>query len=484
MASTPLTAQIGAETFLLSTFTGEEALSQLFSYKLELFAENDRDIPLDALVGRSASVNVALADGSVRYFNGIAKRISQGARGKTYTSYRAEVVPSQWLLTRTQRSRIFQEKGVPDILRQVLGSANVEFRLAAPYEPRNYCVQYRETDFNFASRLMEEEGIFYFFKHSQAGHTLVVGDDASAYADVPGSHDIPFDPSGASRDTAPVIFAWEKVQELRSGKVTLRDHNFQLPDENLEGSALIRESVRVGQVTHALRVAGNDGLEIYDYPGGYAKRFDGIDGGGGSQPGEIQKLFAAAQRAAVIRMDEEALPSITINGSSNTRQLGSGERFGLVGHPNGDGPYVLTSVRHGARVSDPQGGPKAFHYENDFTCIPEALAFRPSRSTPKPIVHGSQTAVVVGPAGEEIFTDKYGRVKVQFFWDRDGKKDEHSSCWIRLSEQYSGNGGITWVPRIGQEVIVDFLEGDPDQPLVTGSVFNPQHMPPLPWPPQ
>lgn len=476
-----LEVRIGADTLLLDSFSGSEELSRLFSFKLEMFAENERDIRLDALVGKSASFEITLPDGRPRTFNGIVSRISQGARGMRLTSYRAEIVPRLWLLTRISRSRIFQRTSVPDIVMQVLGSdASVENRLTRRYEAREYCVQYRESDFDFASRLMEEEGIFYFFKHSAAGHTLVLADTPAAHPDVIGSR-VTFDPNGVGKDAAQAIVTWEKTQELRSGMVTLRDHNFQLPEDALEATAAIRESVQVGQVTHMIRVAGNEAFEVYDYPGGYAAHFDGVDKDGGEQPAELQKIFEAARQTAATRMDEEAVSSVTIDGSSNSRQLAAGYRFVLAGHPNGDGAYVLTSVRHRARVSDPQAGARGVQYENEFTCIPEAMPFRPARATPRPTAPGTQTAVVVGPAGEEIFPDKYARVKVQFHWDRLGKKDEDSSCWIRVAQPIAGSGsGTFWLPEVDDEVLVVFEQGDPDRPYIVGAVFNPRHMPPRP----
>jgi len=478
--STPL----GPNVFTLAGFTGREEISRLFSFQLDLLIDNDRDAPLDRLVGQPATVELALPGGGSRYFNGIASRVSQGARGARQTSYRAEIVPRLWLLTRTQQSRAFAHQTVPEIVRFVLGDASaVEMRLVGNYQAREYCVQYRESDFDFVSRLMEEEGIFYYFTHTQGGHTMVITDSAAGVSDIPGPHVVSFDATGSGKTPAQSVFSWDKTQELRAGKVTLWDHNFQLPDDPLEGTASIRESVRAGQVTHMLRVAGNDGLELYDYPGGYAKRFDGIAPGGGEQPAELQKIFAAAERTAAIRMEEEARASLVIDGASNARSFTSGHRFALEQHPNGDGAYVITRVEHTIRVKDPNTGERGLQYENSFTCIPEALPFRPSRSTPRPVIAGTQTAVVVGPAGEEIFTDKYGRVKVQFHWDRQGKRDTDSSCWIRVAQPLSSAGrGVFWVPEIDDEVIVAFEGGDPDRPYVLGAVFNPHRMPPPPNP--
>jgi type VI secretion system secreted protein VgrG len=475
-----VTTPLGPNVFTLADLSGREEISRLFSFRLDLLSENGNDAPLDRLVGQPATVELALPGGGSRFFNGIASRVSQGARGARFTSYRAEIVPHLWLLTRTQQSRIFANRTVPEIVRQVLGDrSNVEMRLVGNYQARDYCVQYRESDFDFVSRLMEEEGIFYYFTHTQGGHTMVLADSAAGLSDVPGARVVTFDTTGSGKTPAQAVFSWEKTQEVRAGKVTLWDHNFQLPDDPLEGTANIRESVRVGQVTHMLRVAGNDGLELYDYPGGYAQRFDGIGPGGGEQPGELKKIFAAAQRTAAIRMDEEALASLVIDGASNCRGFTSGHRFALEQHPNGDGAYVITSVEHTIRVKDPDAGERGLQYENRFTCIPEALPFRPSRVTPRPLIPGTQTAVVVGPPGEHIFTDKYGRVKVQFHWDRQGD----SSCWIRVAQPLSGTDrGVFWLPEVDDEVLVAFEQGDPDRPYVLGTLFNPRRLPPPPPP--
>jgi type VI secretion system secreted protein VgrG len=395
-----------------------------------------------------------------------------------------EIVPQFWLLTRRAQSRIFQHLTVPDILKKVLAGLDVTYEIQGSFEPRDYCVQYRETDFNFACRLIEEEGIYYFFKHANGSHKLVLANTPQSHPAVPGNSTIVYEELGGGNREDLRIFAWEKVQELRAGKVTLWDHCFELPHKHLEADKTILDSVPVGDVTHKLKVGGNDKLEIYDYPGEYAQRFDGINKGGGEQPAEVQKIYTDNKRTVGIRMEEEALPSLVIQGDSNVRQLVSGYKLTLDRHFNGDGDYVVTSVVHTVTSSDFRSNGRAgLQYRNHFTCIPFALPYRPQRSTPKPFVQGSQTAVVVGPAGEEIFTDKYSRVKVQFHWDRQGQNNMDSSCWVRVSTLWAGKQwGVIHIPRIGQEVIVDFLEGDPDQPIITGSVYNADMMPPYKLP--
>jgi type VI secretion system secreted protein VgrG len=279
---------------------------------------------------------------------------------------------------------------------------------------------------------------------------------------------------------------WEKTQELRSGKVTLWDHCFELPGQHLDAERPTQESVAIGKVTHKLKLPANDPLELYDYPGAYAQRVDGIDPGGGEKAGDLAKIFQDNKRTAAIRMEQEAVQAINIRGSGNCRQFMAGCKFTLERHHDADGAYVLTTIEHNASAS--AGGRSgaddgSVNYQNHFTCIPIALPYRPALTTPEPVIPGPQTAVVVGTPGEIIFCDKYGRIKVQFPWDREGKKNADSSCWIRVSNNWGGaNWGGMFLPHVGQEVIVEFEEGDPDRPIVTGRVYNAECMPPLKLP--
>jgi type VI secretion system secreted protein VgrG len=486
-ADRPLTIDtpLGKDVVLLRRLSGREGVSQLFSFELDLLAEKTMDVAFDKVLGQKVTAHLSLPKGK-RHFNGRCVRVSQGQQDigeKTFTSYRMEIVPDFWMLTRKAQSRIFQQMSVPDILKKVLVGVDVTYEIQGTFYPRDYCVQYRETDFNFASRLMEEEGIYYFFKHTDGNHKMVVANTPQSHSDVPdGPTQIIYEGvEGGFREEDRIV-DWEKVQEWRSGKYTLWDHSFELPHKHLETEKLIQDSVTVGKVSHKLKVSGNDKFEIYDWPGEYAQRFDGVDPGGGDQPGELQHIFEDNKRTVEIRMQEEALGSLVIHGGGNCRHFMAGHKFSLQRHFSGEGgPYVLTSVNHVAQGSgDYRGGQTGeFRYRNQFTCIPQALPFRPPRVTPKPVVHGTQSAVVVGPAGEEIFTDKYSRVKVQFHWDREGKYDSKSSCWIRVGTHWAGKQwGMIHIPRIGQEVIVDFQEGDPDQPIIVGSVYNADMMPP------
>jgi len=478
-----VTTPLGTDKLLLVEVAGQEAISRLYTFDLALLAEKATDVAFDKLLGQKISVRVGLATtGQNRYFHGICNWLSQGSSDGEFIEYRMQIVPQLWLLTKRAQSRIFQHVSVPDILKTVLEGVDVSYKLQGTFEKRDYCVQYRETDFNFASRLMEEEGIYYFFEHSAGGHKMIVANTPQAHLDL---QKFTFEQMQGGTRPDDRIHTWEKAQELRSGKVTLWDHSFELPHKHLECDKTILETVSAGTVSHKLKVGGNDKLEMYDYPGEYAQRFDGVDRSGGDQAAELQKIFQDNKRTVELRMQEEASDGLIITGAGNCRKLTSGYKFTLEKHFNADGTYVLTSVEHMARLLNAyrSGADGNFRYSNTFTAIPLALPFRPRRITPKPFVQGTQTAVVVGPPGEEIFTDKYSRVKVQFHWDRKGKNDADSSCWARVATYWAGKQwGAIHIPRVGQEVVVAFQEGDPDQPIIVGSVYNADMMPPYKLP--
>src|ERR1017187_1443744 len=472
---------LGKDDLLLSGFSGHEAISQPFFFQLECVAENAKTIPFDGLLGQKVTVEISLPGGSKRFINGACLRVAQGARDATFTRYLLYLVPEAFLLSRKTLSRIFQHLSIPDILKKVLTGFDVAYELQGTFHPRDYCVQYRESDFAFASRLMEEEGIYYFFKHSDGSHTMVVANTPGSHSDLsPGPSNLIFEAVAGGTRKEDRVSAWEKAQELRSSKVTLWDHCFELPHKHLEGPADILASVAAGKSSHKLKLGANAPLELYDFPGADAQRFDGINKSGGEQPAEIQKIFKDNTRTAEVRMESEAAASVLVHAASNCRQIVSGHKFTLERHFEGDGSWVVYQVGHTAsEAADVRSGEGGFTYQNHFSCFPVALPFRPPRVTPVPTVRGTQTAVVVGPPGAEILTDKYGRVRVQFHWDREGKNDTDSSCWVRVGQPIAGRRwGASFWPRIGQEVIVDFLDGDPDQPIILGSVYNADQMPP------
>ncbi len=450
---------LGKDVLLLRGFTGEEGISRLFAFDLDLLSE-DPSIGYDKIVGQNVTITTVLADDSERYFNGFVSRFAQGGSDHRFTYYRAQVVPWLWFLTRTADCRIFQNKTIPDIIIQIfkdLGFQDFKNLLQGSFEPREYCVQYRETDFNFVSRLMEQYGIFYFFEHEKGKHTLMLANSPSAHKVCPGQAKAKYDYTATSIEQEDVITDWEIEQELRPGKYALTDFNFETPGTSL----MVNENSMI-------KVGGNSKYEVYDFPGEYLKRPQG-------------------EQLVKIRMQEEEEPASVVSGASICRAFAAGYRFDLEEHYRQDlnKAYLITSVQHDASVGDSYETDQASEtrYSNRFTCIPHAVPYRPLRVTPKPVVQGSQTAIVVGKAGEEIWTDKYGRVKVQFHWDREGEYNEKSSCWIRVAQIWAGKqwGGM-FIPRIGQEVIVDFLEGDPDQPIITGRVYNFDEMPPYKLP--
>lgn len=480
-----ITTPLGPDILLLRAVKGQEEISHLFEFQIQMIADLKDEVKFDKIVGQSVTVELRLPDSSKRYFNGIVNRFSQGARDEKFLHFRANVVPKFWLLTKKVRSRIFQHITVPDILKQMLTGFDVSYEISGTYYQRDFCVQYRESDFHFASRLMEEEGIYYFFKHSDGNHQMVVTDIPNKHPTVPGTSNVVYEELTGEERAEMRITRWEKTQELRSGEYTLWDHCFELPTNHLEAKEKTIASVPVGKVTHKLNLA-NDSLEIYDYPGLYAQRFDGIDPNGGDRPSDIQHIFEDRTRTVRLRMEQEEVCGLLIEGESDCGQFTAGHKFTLERHFDADGGYLLTRILHEATdesYRSDQPDADAFEYSNRFFAIPEALRYRPQRVTPKPVIAGMQTATVVGPSGEEIFVDKYGRVKVQFHWDREGKNDASSSCWIRVGQLWAGKGwGAFFWPRIGHEVVVHFEEGDPDQPMITGSVYNADNMPPFTLP--
>ena len=475
---------LGKDQLLLVGLSGDEELSKLFRFQLDLLAVNGTPVPFEKLLGRNISIRLNTAAGAPRFLSGICSRVAQAERDATFTTYRMEVVPKLWLLTHNVQSRIFQQISVPDILKKVLTGLDVAFEIQGTFEKRDYCVQYGESDFDFASRLMEEEGIYYYFRHTAEGHKLVLANTPQSHTDIPVASQLIYETIDGGKRPEDRVYGWEKAQELRAGKVTLWDHCFELPHKHLEAGRAIQDSVKVGKTLHPMKLPTNNNLELYNYPGEFAQRFDGVNPGGGNRSGDLGEIFQDNQRTARIRMEQEAVPGLVVRGESNCRQLVSGHRFTLERHFDADGAYVLSTVTHSAALDDYRSETTgSFQYTNQFTCIPFDLPYRPQQTTKKPTIHGTQTAVVVGPPGEEIWPDQYGRVKVQFHWDREGKNDLGSSCWVRVSTPWAGKQwGMIHIPRIGQEVIVAFEEGDPDRPIIVGSVYNYEQMPPFSLP--
>jgi type VI secretion system secreted protein VgrG len=427
--STPL----GADVLLLTSMHGEEGMSSLFYFDLEMIS-TDAGLDFSQIVGKSVTISLNLDDSTARYINGVVTRFVQTGGNLNFATYHAEVRPWLWWLTLRTDSRIFQEKTTPDIIKAVFGDLGfTDFRVAtsATYTAREYCVQYQESAFDFISRLMEEDGIFYFFEHEDGKHTLVIADASSANAACPNLATARFHPASGSQNEFDIIYRWSLEQQAVPKTFTLEDFNFETPSAEL----LAKKDGSTGR------------MEVYEYPGGYKAKADG-DG------------------IAAIRLQELQHPALTMRGDSYCRAFVPGYKFAMTGHFRDDmnTNYVLRRVAHSATHEA---------YSNTFDAYPLTVPFSPPRITPRARVMGAQTATVVGKSGEEIWTDKYGRVKVQFHWDQQGKKDEKSSCWVRVAHGWAGQGwGMMFLPRIGQEVIVSFLEGDPDRPIITGSVYN------------
>jgi type VI secretion system secreted protein VgrG len=431
--STPL----GPDTLLLTRFSGEEQVSGLFHFHLELQSET-ADVDFSAVVGQGATITIDLADDTQRYLHGIVTSFRQGGRDAVFTTYYAELRPTFYLLTQAINCRIFQNLTVPDILSTLFGDLGLtDFKdsLTGTYPEREYCVQYNETAFDFASRLMEEEGIFYFFEHEDGKHTLVLADASEAIADCPGAKTAAYGTEGLWVQQN-VVTRCTLSSTLTPGAYALDDFSFETPSVDLEASTEGKSED-----------SGASRREIYRYPGGFTQKERGT---------ALSKL----------RIEAEEVPGVRLSGESYSRAFTSGFKFTLEEHYRADvnAAYALVRIHHQFEWD---------HYENSFEAIPADVPFRPLPLTPKPKVHGTQTALVVGKSGEEIWTDEFGRIKVQFHWDREGQNDENSSCWIRVAHPWASKGwGQIFLPRIGNEVVVSFLDGDPDRPLVTGSVYN------------
>jgi type VI secretion system secreted protein VgrG len=470
---------LGDEFLLIQSFRAKEGLSQLFQLEMDVVHEETEsgDVTTSVDPNNILGKNVTLAirtrgENTERFFNGICIRFAQGKRDDRFSHYKMLVVPEVWLLTQNVQSRVFQNITVPDLLRKVLDGISTSFEIQGKFEPRNYIVQYRESDFDFASRLMEEEGIYYYFEHKDGSHKMVIANTPQSHQNCPSKSDIPYFLDVTRKDDfLSSIDLWRVEHLLKTGKYTLWDHHFEIPNNHLEGTRNSNFSA-----------GGSHELEFYDFPGGYAKRYDGVDKMGGERPGDLAHVFEDKQKAANLLQQESDAKYKVISAVSDCCSLTAGHRFKLFNHPNGDqnGQYVITQITHEGHQSPAYatGGDLARAYGNSFTCIPFSIPYRPPLRTPKPLVQGSQTATVVGPPGEEIFTDKYGRIKVQFHWDRITTPSPDSSCWIRVGRDIAGKKwGTMYIPRVGQEVIVDFIDGDPDKPIATGAVYNAEQMP-------
>lgn len=439
---------LGPDVLLLNSMGGGEELGRLFDYQLQL-TSSDANIDLNQLLGKPMGLGVQLDDGSQRYFHGIVARCSQNVDSGQFASYQVTLRPWLWLLSRTSDCRIFQHLSIPQIIKQVfrdLGFSDFEDALSRPYREWEYCVQYRETSFDFVSRLMEQEGIYYFFRHEKDRHVLVLADAYGAHSSVPGYASVPYYPRDEQQRERDHIFDWHLAQEVQPGSLELNDYDFQRPSARIDVRSAMPRPHSAGD------------YPLYDYPGTYVQSSDG-------------EHYAQTRIEALQSLHER------IELSGNARGLGVGNLFNLTGFSRQDQnrEYLIVGIHYCVvqESLETGGSGGSAQFESHLTCIDAQQSFRPLAKTQRPIVQGPQTARVVGPAGEEIWTDQYGRVKVHFHWDRHDQSNENSSCWIRVSQAWAGkNWGSMQIPRIGQEVIVSFLEGDPDRPIITGRVYN------------
>ena len=463
-----ITTPLGKDVLLFRSMHGFEQLSDLFEYQVELQSEK-KSIPFESIIGQNVSIVVKLQSGGEREFNGIVTRFATSGGFGQLTNYHATIRPWAWLLTRTSDCCIFQEKSVVEIVTEICqkgvygGQCKLSTALLSQTYPKlEYCVQYRETDFNFISRLLEHADIYFFFKHEKGKHIMNLVDSSTAHDPVPKYEKIEFatddrrDQFGDER-----ITSWTTAGEIQSSGYELNDFDFKTALNSNQGALRVKQSIPAA--------FNQPAYQQFDYPGGYLTAAEG-------------HTLAHARIEALHGQCEQ------INATTNARGLTTGTLFSLDKHPVDDlnREYLVTSAHYllssdDYQASDSGAGGKLF--ECRFEALGKKYRYRPQPIAPKPHIQGPQTAMVVGKAGEEIWTDKYGRVKVQFHWDRVGKRDEKSSCWVRVSQSWAGKRwGAMTIPRIGMEVVVEFLEGDPDRPLITGCVYNSDTMPPYELP--
>lgn len=438
---------LGPDVLLLRRMNGAEALSRLFEFELDLLSQ-DAAIKGDDLLGQNISVRMLLTSGDTRYFNGYVSSFRAVPGSGQFSQYELSIRPWLWFLSKTSDCRIFQQMSVPDVVKQVFrdrGFSDFETRLSATYRTHEYLVQFRETDLNFISRLLEFEGIYYYFEHENGKHTLILCDGYAAHEPCPGYSDVKYFPPD-DNVLRECLHSWTVSHSLQSTSYLVNAFDFEKPTSSLRARRNVER-------THT-----NNELELYD-------------------PEDRYTVHADGEEYAKKRVEQLASQFEVISAAGNVRGLTAGGLFNLTEFPieAQKREYLLVSVAH--RIESDAYASGGGSAPSQYACSVEAIdakqPFRPPQLAPKPEISGPQTAIVTGPGGEEIWTDKYGRVKVQFHWDHYGKADENSSCWIRVAQEWAGkNWGSVHLPRVGHEVLVNFLEGDPDRPIITGRVYN------------
>ena len=455
---------LGDEALRFLHLSGHEKLSRGFEYHLTV-ASDDSALDLSALLGQPVTVEIELPQSGFRYFNGHVVSFAMDGESARFARYRIVLRPWTYLMSLGSNCRVFQNKTVLDIVKLLFEEwtfKDVRLALSDTYRTLEYCVQYRESDLNFISRLMEREGIYYYFEHSDGKHTIVLADSASAHVATPKYEEVTYFAAGSSQqhfdDT---LSSWGTSRQIRPGSYSSTDF-----DPTRPRAALLARLIRPKKHAH-------DGAEIYDYPGEYPRSpetaADSVKAGEG--PKHVQ-----------VRLDEHQADFEVAHAHGTVQGLTTGALFKLARHPRTDQnkPYIVVSASYDIGGNAHESGEEIEpSFEGSYTCLDTEHQYRAPSETPRPRVDGPQTATVVGQKGQEIWTDPLGRVKVQFHWDQLGKKDESSSCWVRVSQIWAGAGwGAMHIPRIGHEVIVDFLEGDPDRPIITGRVYNGVNQPP------
>lgn len=461
-----------------------ESLSRLTEVTADLLAK-DRSIDLKGLVGKQMCIEVDGPDGNPRRFCGLCISAEYLGPLGSFGLVQVEIRPRLWFLTHSSDNRVFQDKTTFEIVQQVLsdrGFTDLRSRLSGSYAKRDFCLQYRETDYVFLSRLMEEEGIYFYFDHGTGRDVLVLADSVSGHDPFAGGAIDYFPAEESFRRANDHVFEWTNATRSTTGKVTLWDYDFEAPAR---------------PVTSVKSIPGADqpakSFEHYRYPGRYRDKSPGDDSPVDPVMGQ------QVEKSARVRMEAEAIRSRTFRGACNVRHLKTGQTFKMKGNARaGDTEFLLTGATTQIRIEHddlpytvPGLLPTALTFEGEpgdsflavIEAVPKTEQYRAPLTTPWPEMHGIQTAVVVGPSGEEIHTDKFGRVRIQFMWDRVGKGDQESSVWVRAMMPWTGSKwGMIAIPRVGQEVIVQFEEGNPDRPIIVGMLYNAATMPPYALP--
>lgn len=455
---------LGKDALILTRFVFREALSQLFSVKAEVYA-NGQSVAPEALIGKEVTVSLKLADKSTRYIHGVVAdvsalgtRVTKEAAGTENRDYSLHIVASAWYMQHRVNSRIFRAMNVLDIVKKIAGEHGVKIDVAekiqSSYPNYDFKVQYEESDLDFVQRLLQEEGIFYYFKHGKSSHLLMLADKASAYEPCAEASVKYF--SGSLSEAH--IHHWQRALVMAPGKYTQRGFDLKKPT-----------ALPTGEVSKGSLVSGHGSYEVFNYAA-------------------ESEVHPRAKHIASIRLEALQRDIDRRKGGSNCRSFTIGKTFTLTEHEDAaesDKQYVITEVVLTAEITSQTGAKKTVKQaiSNQFYCVPKEVCYRPQLTAVKPVVTGVQTATVTCKGDEEISIDELGRVTVKFHWDRSDVKDHESSCAIRVSQNWAGkNWGAFFYPRKDQEVLVEFLNGDPDQPVIIGAVYNSDHMPPYSLP--